>query len=279
MSTVGFEAQYLYARTSPWKLKYQLVECMNHDDLLRSWKLEENMPFQGWDFSYIASRSVTEPPLWSYCDCARELMSSSTTVLDLGTGGGEILLSMKDIFPQQIVATEEYPPNAILAHERLLPYGDVIETGSSSLEQRLPLADERFDLVIDRHTCFNTLEVARILKPGGIFMTEQVDGRDLYDLCRAFDCMPQWAFFTLDFALDRIITAGLIVDVAREWNGKTVFKDVGAIVYYLKAIPWIVPGFSVETHCKYLLKLQDRIDREGELAFTRKLLFVKAKKV
>ena len=200
--------------------------------------------------------------------------------MDLGTGGGEVLMAMKDVFPRRIVATEDYPPNIALARERLEPLGvELVEVEESSLQQKLPLVDGEFDLVIDRHTCFNISEVARVLMPGGSFLTEQVDGRDLTDLCQAFGRTPQWPFFTLDFLLGRVKSAGLAVDIAREWNGKMAFKDVGAIVYYLKAIPWIVPGFSVETHGRYLLRLQEQIGKEGKLTFSHRLLLIEVRKV
>ncbi|MBO3804188.1 MAG: class I SAM-dependent methyltransferase, partial [Candidatus Brockarchaeota archaeon] len=248
--------------------------------LLRSWMREESAPFSGWDFSRISGRCVWEPPPWSYEDMARKCMSSSDSALDLGTGGGEVLLSMKGAFPRRTVATEDYAPNAALAHERLKPCGgEVVKTDSSRLEQKLPFANESFDLVIDRHACFNALEVARVLERGGVFLTEQVDGRDCFDLCQAFGVTPQWPFFTLDYARERIESSGLAVEVASEWEGKTIFKDVGAIAYYLKAVPWIVPGFKVETHLERLLKLQDRIEKEGELPFSRRLFILKACKV
>ena len=187
--------------------------------------------------------------------------------------------AMKDVFPRRMVATEEYPPNIALARERLEPLGvEVFATEESSLQQRLPFADGEFDLVIDRHTCYNIAEVARVLKPGGIFMTEQVDGRDLFDLCQAFDCAPQWPFFTLNFVLDGIKSTGLAINISQEWRGRTTFKDVGTIVYYLKAIPWIVPGFSVETHRRYLLRLQGKSDKGGMLTFSRRLLLIEAQK-
>jgi len=254
---------------------------MDEDALLRGWKLEESEHFSGWDFSHIADRCVADSPPWSYEDVARKLMSASRSALDLGTGGGEVLMAMKDVFPRRIVATEDYPPNIALARERLEPLGvEVVEVGESSLQQKLPLGDGEFDLVIDRHTSFNISEVARVLMPGGIFLTEQVDGQALADLCQAFDCTPQWPFFTLNFILDGIRrSTGLAIDIAQEWEGKMVFKDVGAIVYYLKAIPWIVPGFSVETHRRYLLSLQEGIDKEGKLMFSYRLLLIKVRKV
>jgi SAM-dependent methyltransferase len=252
---------------------------MDEAALFRDWKREEGERFSGWDFSHIADRCVEDRPPWSYPDMARRLLSSSRAAVDLGTGGGEVLMAMEDVFPGRMVATEDYPPNIALARERLEPLGvEVVATEESSLRQRLPFADGEFDLVIDRHTGYNIAEVARVLMAGGVFLTEQVDGRDLVDLCQAFDCAPQWPFFTLDFVLDGIKSTGLAIDISQEWSGKTTFKDVGTIVYYLKAIPWIVPGFSVETHGRYLLRLQEKSDKGGKLTFSRRLLLVEAHK-
>ena len=39
----------------------------------------------------------------------------------------------------------------------------------------------------------------------------------------------------------KLAAAGLQVTEMEEWAGKMVFADVGAIVYYLKATPWLVP--------------------------------------
>jgi hypothetical protein len=186
---------------------------------------------------------------------------------------------MKDCFPKRVVATEGFPPNYVLAFRRLSPYGvEVVQTKSSSLKEKLPFADGEFDLVLNRHSAYNASEVARVLKSHGFFLTEQVDGRDLEDLCKVFNCKPQWSFFTLNFALNTIKSTELVMVDAQEWEGKTFFKDVGALVYFLKAIPWIVPGFTVKIHFENLLKLQERIEKEEKLTFTQRLFLIKAEK-
>jgi hypothetical protein len=58
----------------------------------------------------------------------------------------------------------------------------------------------------------------------------------------------------------------------------TRFHSVGALVYYLKAVPWTVEGFTVETHLPALLKLQERLEREGTLPFTARSMIVQARK-
>lgn len=138
------------------------------------------------------------------------------------------------------MVTEGYPPNLRLARERLEPLGVEVVEANDSLQQVLPFEDNSFDLVIDRHTAFNIAEVERVLAPGGTFLTQQVDGRNLSDLSAAFGCEQPWTFFTLDFVLEKIKATNLIVEHTQEWTGRTIFKDIGAVVYSdsNKREPW-----------------------------------------
>jgi ubiquinone/menaquinone biosynthesis C-methylase UbiE len=251
---------------------------LSQPELIAAWQVEEHQPFTGWDFSYLADRWIEESLPWSYPDMARELMESAQAVLDLGTGGGEKLLGFKDIFPPRVAATEGYLPNLRLARERLEPLGVEVVESDGSMSEELPFADESFDLIIDRHTGFNIAEVERVLTPGGVFLTQQVDGRNLSDLSAAFDCEQPWTFFTLDFVLGEVKKTNLVVEMAEEWRGKVTFKDVGAMVYYLKAVPWTVADFSVERNLDHLMALQAQLEREGELTFVQRMMVVKVRK-
>ena len=84
---------------------------MERVDLLERWRQEELRPFAGWDFSYIAGRIVSHEPPWSYADRAAELLGRSSSVLDMGTGGGERFLDLREYWPPNVTVTEEYPPN------------------------------------------------------------------------------------------------------------------------------------------------------------------------
>ena len=121
-------------------------------------------------------------------------------------------------------------------------------------------------------------EVARLLTPGGAFLTQQVHGLWAHDLLAVFDTRPQWPDATLAKYVPQLQAAGLAVIDTRDWSGRISFTDVGAIVYYLKAVPWLVPGFSVDTHLQPLLGLQLRLERGERLSFTARKYLLEARK-
>jgi SAM-dependent methyltransferase len=246
--------------------------------LFQEWVQEQERPFSGWDFAYLDDKWEEEQPPWSYMDQVRALLPGASALLDLGTGGGEKLLSLRELWPPRVAVTEGYAPNLRLIRDRLEPLSVQVVASETSLQDRLPFEDGSFDLVIDRHSGFNIAEVSRVLAPGGTFLTQQVDGTNMADLSAAFECEQPWTWFTLEWVLDQIAKTDLIVEHAQAWTGQTQFKTVGALVYYLKAVPWTVEGFSVETHLPYLFRLQERLEREGKLAFTDKSMIVRVRK-
>jgi len=78
-------------------------ERMNQ--LLNSWRKEEKQPFSGWDFSYITDRIYEENTPWNYIQLIKKYLKNANSLLDLGTGGGEKLHELKDLFPSKTVAT------------------------------------------------------------------------------------------------------------------------------------------------------------------------------
>lgn len=248
------------------------------NELIASWKREEEVPFTGWDFSRLEGRMIQDEPPWSYIERAQQLMDQVDSVLDMDTGGGERLLEMKEHWPESVVATEGYAPNLKLARERLEPLG--VEVVDLWIEEDLPMpfTDAKFGLVLNRHSAFNADEVARISSPGGTFLTQQIHGLWAQDLQAAFDSQPKWPDATPEHYAPWLESAGMKIVECREWSGDLRFVDVGALVYYLHAVPWTVEGFSVETHLPHLLKLQERLEREGRLVFAARMYVIEARK-
>lgn len=251
---------------------------MNPDELVETWKDEEQKPFSGWDFSYLDDRMIEEQPPWSYSSRAIELLGQASSVIDLGTGGGERFLKLKDYWPRKTLATEDYLPNLELAQKRLSPFGAQVVEVKLDGDALMPFGSSEFDLILNRHSDFNTIEVARILALNGTFLTQQIHRLWAYDLLEVFGVEPQWPEATLENCVQRLRTTGLIISAAQEWTGELSFTDVGAVVYYLKVVPWLVPGFSVETHLKQLFTLQQRLEKSGSLVFVVRKYLVEAYK-
>jgi len=94
-------------------------------------------PVKGWDFSWLTGRVDRDDLPWDYASLAREALSNATRVLDIDTGGGEVLASLAPL--PAAIATEPHPPNVPLATARLAPLGVDVRAGSASA---LPVADE-----------------------------------------------------------------------------------------------------------------------------------------
>lgn len=248
------------------------------NELIERWQQAEQQPFTGWDFSYLAGRMQEEELPWSYSLRAKALMEQVASVLDMDTGGGERLLEMRTAWPAKVVATEAYPPNLKLARERLEPLGVTVVDVALREDRAMPFADAEFGLVLNRHGAFNAAEVARILTPGGAFLTQQVHGMWAHDLLAAFGATPPWPQATPERYVPLLAAAGLEIVNHEDWAGELAFTDVGALVYYLKAVPWLVPGFSVEKHLENLLALQRRLEKEERLVFAAKKYMIEARK-
>ena len=66
---------------------------MDREQLLSQWREEAARGMSGWDFSHIQGRCTVEPLPWDYPQVVREFLRPGVRLLDMGTGGGELLLT------------------------------------------------------------------------------------------------------------------------------------------------------------------------------------------
>lgn len=250
---------------------------MTDEEVLAWLKAEYAAPFVGWDFSYIDNRrhDVTHAP-WDYSAIAQERLRTATAVLDVDTGDGKRFAETlaESGFQGRACATEGYAPNVPLARATLAPVGvDVRETGASlhpssatpsADAKRLPFADATFDLVLNRHGDIDTAEIRRVLRPGGWLVTQQVGGKTNLDIHYMLDApLPTEPTWDLATAQARLEAAGFRIHRAQEAFTTTRYDDVGALVWYLKAVPWQIPDFSVDRYAAKLLALHRQIEQTG----------------
>jgi len=221
-------------------------------------------PVHGWDFGWLAGRALGSDPTWSYPRLAREAVDRSTRVLDVDTGGGELLASLTPL-PPRTVATESWPPNLPVARARLGPLG--VGVLPAPPDAPLPVPDGTFDLVLSRHGRITPAEVHRVLSPGGTLLTQQVGSQDCAGLNTALGAAPaqRSGSWTLRGVAGALTAAGFRVVTAREEWPLYTFTDVGAVVYQLRMVPWQIPDFTVDRYDSALRRLDARIRTDGPL--------------
>ena len=194
------------------------------------WLLEEaKVPFEGWDFSYVGKTGrLKEAPLsWNYTGLVMRKLPEIGSLLDMGTGGGEFLSMLKPL-PAQTYATEGYKPNVAVAKGRLEPLGITVVEAAS-------------------------------------FLTQQVGGENDLLLNRLLGApIPEeYLHWNADYAVKQLKEAGFAIEDCREEMVPTRFYDVGAVVYYLRAVPWQIPDFSLENYADGLWEMHCRMEKDG----------------
>ncbi len=179
-------------------------------------------------------------------------------------GGGEFLLSL-DYSLTNCSATESFEPNVELCKDKLLPLG--IDFKKADGLDVLPFNDESFDIIINRHGDFNANDIYRLLKKGGIFITEQVgaeNDRELVDLLLG-DIDLAFPEQYLDKISDKFKNVGFDILRGEEEFKPIKFYDVAALVWFARIIEWEFPNFSVNKCIDNLYKAQNILEEKGSI--------------
>ncbi|UFU04510.1 class I SAM-dependent methyltransferase [Ruania suaedae] len=216
----------------------------------------------GWDFSWFEGRASEQRPPWRYSSLLSERMARAHAALDLQTGGGEVLAEIASP-PPRLAATESWEPNLEVARARLAPLG--AEVVRAPDDGPLPFPAASFDLVTARLPVLTPWpEIARVLAPGGTFLSQQVGHATNIELTRAMlgqHIQPSGRQPHGEAA--KAEAAGLEVVDLREASCRVEFYDIAAVVHFLRKVIWTVPDFSSERYLPQLRAVHETIRREG----------------
>jgi SAM-dependent methyltransferase len=219
---------------------------------LRRWILDMNKfdykkfydeigQLNGWNFSKV--KAIAEGVTWQFYDEVTQRCKKTDIVLDIGTGGGEALLS--------------------IAHTSLLLVGvdlsdGMIQTASHNLEisnktnvrffqmdaENLSFPEGFFNVVTCRHSPFNAIEIAKVLVKDGIFLTQQVSENDKLNLTQAFGRGQNTDLDgTLKYRyVEELNKAGFSDVQSFEYEATEYFETYEDLVFLLKHTP-IIPNF------------------------------------
>ncbi|GAB4574518.1 MAG: class I SAM-dependent methyltransferase [Anaerolineae bacterium] len=210
----------------------------------------------GWDFSRI--RASRDPVPWHYGEIVRRYVKTSDTVLDTGTGGGEKFLSLAPYFGRG-VGIDTDAEMIRTAQSRLTPsLAKRIRFEQMSVHN-LSFPDASFDAVLNRHARVDPAEIARVLRPGGVFITQQIGPRNAQNITRVFGCGPGGQYTSdPDQAVDALAAAfeqlGCAIVCRAEYDVPYYYTDLESFVFWLKAIP-VPEDFDMARHWEQVAQI------------------------
>ena len=136
-----------------------------------------------WDFSFI---SCEEERLtnWEFLDELEKLVNKDSVILDLGTGGGEKVLTYPVV--REIVATDFSEGMIETAKMNLLDSGRNDVTFKVMDNLNMNVENDYFDVVTARNTVTDMKGIYACLKEGGYLLLHGVDKLDCWELKRLF---------------------------------------------------------------------------------------------
>ncbi len=253
---------------------------MEKDQAFYDFIKDGNRAFKGWDFSFLSETGRTSSSVlsWSYGSMAIPLTRNTDCMLDMGTGGGEFL-SLLYPLSASVFATEGYEPNVAIAKKRLEPLG--VQVTFIEEDNNLPFADNQFSLILNRHESYSPFELRRILNKHGVFLTQQVGVSDCAEINKALGVPVNGEFskWNLQLVTEELENHDFQILFAKEEFPVTRFYDIGALIYYLHAISWQVPGFSVSKYEHKLFDIHQDIQKNGYFEARQHRFIVKARKM
>lgn len=197
----------------------------------------------GWNFDSI--RCVTEGTSVDLYHHVQHLLQRHHVLLDMGTGGGKALLHLTSSAALLVgidqsaamIQTAQRNQQAVAAnHVRLL------EMDANELQ----FPNAFFDMISCRHAPFQVHEAARVLRPGGYLLTQQVAEKDKWNLKQAFQRGQAYdvPHGTLQRQyMQQLEQAGFQnVDIV-ESEVHEYYESAEDLIFLLKHTP-IIPGFG-----------------------------------
>jgi ubiquinone/menaquinone biosynthesis C-methylase UbiE len=204
---------------------------------------------EGWDFTRV--RDAREPVPWDYLDVVRRYLRPTDRVLDVGTGGGEKLLSLADCFDSAVGV--DISLEMIETAQKNKATAQVENVSFEVMHgEALQFPDDEFDVVLNRHCSVDVRETFRVLRPGGYFVTQQVGARNTQNICALFGCgvggeYEVELFQELPVLAGAFRQLGCRVVCAAEYDVRYWFLDVESLLFWFQAIP-MPEDFAIERH-------------------------------
>ncbi|MBE7098974.1 class I SAM-dependent methyltransferase [Bacillus cereus] len=199
----------------------------------------------GWDFSKIKCETVGDS--WDFYREVKERCKPSHILLDVGTGGGENVLNISSS-AKLLIGIDNSNGMIKTAYSNLkkLDVQNVEFLKMDSETLAFPLAP--FDITSSCHAPFIVSELAKVMKKGALFLTQQVSEYDKLNLKEAFgrgQCLGERDGTLKEKYMGELINAGFELVQVREYDVTDYYSTPEDLIFLLKHTP-IIPRFGEE---------------------------------
>ena len=168
---------------------------------------------------------------WDYRTVVAGHIDATHDVLDIGTGGGEMLLSFAPIIRSGLGVDLDSQMVAVAGENGLNIPNVSFRRSSHELEN----VSERFDVALSRHAPFSLEKLPDRLKAGGVFITQQVGERNMLNVKQALGQSAPPA--PLEPEMFEGSHLGLLE--FREYDVEYVVKDIESLIFWLGALDFL----------------------------------------
>ncbi|MFS0838535.1 class I SAM-dependent methyltransferase [Paenibacillus sp. 1P03SA] len=224
---------------------------------------EKTGAVNGWDFSHI--QVTTEGKRWDFFGEVAHRCRKSDLLLDIGTGGGERLLTITDSALLLI---------GIDHSQAMIRTADMNrhKAGKSNVRflhmeaEAIAFPDGFFNLVSCRQSFYSAQETARVLVQDGLFLTQQVSPHDKLNLKQAFgrgQGLETNAADLRERVLSELEEVGFSDIRYNEYDAAEYYPSYEDLDYLLQMTP-IIPGFGEQENDRTILREFCEKNRTGK---------------
>ncbi|WP_270169345.1 class I SAM-dependent methyltransferase [Paenibacillus sp. SYP-B4298] len=197
----------------------------------------------GWNFSNV--KCVAEGTRWDLYREVTKTCKKSDIILDIGTGGGEAILSIAES-ALLLVGIDQSAGMIETAITNSVKSGIPNVRFLKMEAELLDFPADFFNVVSCRHSEFFAKEVARVLVKGGTFLTQQVSENDKSNIKEAFgrgQALGTKAGTLKHQYVTKLSEAGFSDIQAFEFNVIEYYQTAEDLIFLLKHTP-IIPNFG-----------------------------------
>lgn len=197
----------------------------------------------GWDFSKV--KFVSEGVQWDLYREVTKACKKSDIWLDIGTGGGEAILSIAES-ALLLVGIDQSAGMIETATKNCAKSGTANVRFLKMDAENLEFPDGFFNVVSCRHSEFFAKEIKKVLMKGGTFLTQQVNENDKSNIKEAFGRGQAFGVKagTLKHRYMTELSAAGFSDIQSfEFNVTEYYQTAEDLIFLLKHTP-IIPDFG-----------------------------------